>query len=730
MSAHRSSVSPAPLQGILLLLLATLIGLALATRDAIRPACGPLVDWLADLLGRRLGPILSWGLWALLPPLALLWILGRRKRGLLRLAVLTLPLLLVLSAVLSPIESLGGTVGRWILGRLQVILGPWGSWISLAALALISVWLVWRFVLPEGLRERIGASMERANAPAKESKRTAQTPSSRKASGRASPAEARLANNRDDESGEAPDEEEKVEDDARAAPQAAPSIPEPQIRARRMTPSRPQAIRPAENAAARQLPDASLLEELEGTRAAIDREEILDTSRLLVRTLMDFGVAGKVGEVHPGPVVTRYEFEPGTGVRVSQIVSRVDDLALALRAKRIRLVAPIPGKAAVGIEVPNRRPAMISLKEILDSEEFRSQDGALVLALGREISGAPVFARLDAMPHLLVAGTTGSGKSVCLNGFLLSLLFRRTPEELRLLLIDPKRIELTPYDGIPSLLCPVVTEPRHATRMLEWLCGEMDRRYRLFRQLAVRNVEGYRKRAASAGEDAEPLPYIVVVVDELADLMLTQGIEIEGPISRLAHMARAVGIHMILATQRPSVDVLTGVIKANFPARIAFQVASRIDSRTILDAGGAEFLLGRGDMLFVPPGKAEAFRVHGAYCTEGDGERVANFLRAQPQAAPIVLEKEEDEEGGGPAKEDEMFGDALRLVVRERQASVSFLQRRLKVGYSRAARLMDLLEAAGVVSPYDGSKAREVMVDESYLEEWDAKQEPWAGQPS
>ncbi len=334
------------------------------------------------------------------------------------------------------------------------------------------------------------------------------------------------------------------------------------------------------------------------------------------------------------------------------------------------------------------------------------------------------------MPHLLVAGTTGSGKSVCLSGLLFSLLFRRTPEELRFLLIDPKRIELTPYDGIPSLLCPVVTEPKHATRMLEWLCGEMDRRYRLFRQFGVRNVEGYLRRAASSDEELGPLPYIVVVVDELADLMLTQGIEIEGPISRLAHMARAVGIHMILATQRPSVDVLTGVIKANFPARIAFQVASRIDSRTILDAGGAEFLLGRGDMLFMPPGKAEAVRVHGAYCTEGDAERVASFLREQPAAAPLVREEEEEEGASDPAKEDEMFGDALRVVIREHQASVSFLQRRLKVGYSRAARLMDLLEAAGVVSPYDGSKARELMVDEKFLESWNEQQNPPVGQRS
>ncbi|MDM7914741.1 MAG: DNA translocase FtsK, partial [Candidatus Eisenbacteria bacterium] len=366
------------------------------------------------------------------------------------------------------------------------------------------------------------------------------------------------------------------------------------------------------------------------------------------------------------------------------------------------------------------------------------------------IRDSPSVTDLQKMPHLLVAGTTGSGKSVCLNALLLSLLFRRTPEELRLLLIDPKRLELTPYDGIPSLLCPVVTEPKQASRMLEWLCGEMDRRYRVLSRFGVRNIEGYRRRAAGEpgkppavkgpaakgpakgdgaapvtapdSEEMENLPYVVVVVDELADLMLTQGAEIEGSISRLAHMARAVGIHMILATQRPSVDVLTGVIKANFPARISFQVASRIDSRTILDAGGAEFLLGRGDMLFIPPGKGEAIRVHGAFCTEGDAERVASFLREQPEADTLFTE-EETEGPSDPAREDEMFGDALRLVVRERQASVSFLQRRLKVGYSRAARLMDLLESAGVVSPYDGSKARDVMVDERYLEEFDARKQ-------
>ena len=728
MAAQRSEPSPAPLQGILLLLLAALLGLAFATHHASMPACGPLVDRLADGVTGALGPLLTWGLWLLLLPVALLWIVGRRKRSVLRAAAALLPLALVASILLSPVSTLRGQLGVSALGWFGGILGPWGHWIVLAALGLVSLWIAWRLALPGFLRDLFSAGRRRGErgagrGPDRDLDR----------GGRVEPERVRKPRV-DIRGGEAQGRLRLVEpagetaaagSDVAEKPRAA-SAAEPSIRTRGATPAvAPPPIRDPSGGTWKP-PDTSLLADLDGTRAAIDREEILDTSRLLVKTLMDFDVEGRVGEVHPGPVITRYEFEPAAGVRVSQIVSRVDDLALALRASRIRLVAPIPGKAAVGIEVPNRQPALISLKEILDSEEFRRQEGSLVLALGRDISGSPVFARLDAMPHLLVAGTTGSGKSVCLNALLLSLLFRRTPDELRLLLIDPKRLELTPYDGIPSLLCPVVTEPKHATRILDWLCGEMDRRYRLLHQAGARNVETYMRRARRDETEAENLPYLVVVVDELADLMLTQGAEIEGPISRLAHMARAVGIHMILATQRPSVDVLTGVIKANFPARIAFQVASRIDSRTILDAGGAEFLLGRGDMLFMPPGKAEAIRVHGAYCLDTDAERVASLLREQPAAPVLVPEEESGTDTGEPARGDEMFDEALRLVVRERQASVSFLQRRLKVGYSRAARLMDLLEAAGVVSPYDGSKARVVQVDETFLEDGDNQHGPQA----
>ncbi len=723
MAAQRTEPRPAPLQGALLFLIALMLGVAFWTHRAPQPACGPWVDQVADWMMSALGPIGSWFAWAIWPPVAVLWALGRRMRTWAKAAIGLAPLVVVLSAAVSPVPPLSGALGRSLLGLLGEGLGPWGKWIVLAALGLTAGWLAWRSVLSADARETVSEWSETKVQELRERRaRLTEVASTEK------PARARAARRRvaaetapEEDEAEAEDEEEPR---VQIAPRSA-AHPEPRIRTRAMSPAvAPAPIRAGEGGSW-SLPDISLLSDLDGTRAAIEREEILETSRLLVKTLKDFDVQGRVGEVHPGPVVTRYEFEPAPGVRVNQIVSRVDDLALALRASRIRLVAPIPGKAAVGIEVPNRKPAMISLKEILDSEEFRRSEGALVMALGREISGQPVFTRLDTMPHLLVAGTTGSGKSVCLNALLLSLLFRHTPDELRLLLIDPKRLELTPYDGIPSLLCPVITEPPRATRMLEWLCEEMDRRYRILQQFGAKNIAGFRQRAKARGAISdgeapmENLPYIVVVVDELADLMLTQGIEIESPISRLAHMARAVGIHMILATQRPSVDVLTGVIKANFPARIAFLVASRIDSRTILDAGGAEFLLGRGDMLFAAPGKSEAIRVHGAFVTETDTDRVATFLREQPPAPVLASVDDAGGSAGGPTCEDDLFLSAMRLVVLERQASVSFLQRRLKVGYSRAARLMDLLEAAGVVSPYDGSKARNVQVDEKFLEDWE-----------
>jgi len=468
------------------------------------------------------------------------------------------------------------------------------------------------------------------------------------------------------------------------------------------------------------LPPIDLLDRHESKAQVIEEAELFELSRVLERTLADFDVAGKVSEVHPGPVITLFEYEPAPGVKVNQILQRQDDLALSLKAQRIRIVAPIPGKAAVGIEIPNRKKALVSFREIVASKPFQETGDALAFALGKDVAGAPFTASLEKMPHLLIAGATGSGKSVCINTLIMSLLMKRTPSELRFIMVDPKMLELTPYNGIPHLAMPVVTDPKKAAQALRYCVKQMESRYQLLAKHGARNIESYNRLGLSpevAGADAK-LPYLVVVVDELADLMALLPAEIEEPIGRLAQMARAVGIHLILATQRPSVDVITGMIKANFPSRIAFQVASRTDSRVILDMNGAESLLGHGDSLFLPAGKPEPYRIHGSYVSGEEIERVVEFLKQQggPVAADdSALEQvralEESE------SDDELFEEAMRLVVLHQQASTSMLQRRLKVGYSRAARLLDLLEERGVVGPSEGAKGREVLVTEHELAE-------------
>ena len=450
--------------------------------------------------------------------------------------------------------------------------------------------------------------------------------------------------------------------------------------------------------------------------------------------LADFGVDGKVTEIHPGPVVTTFEFEPAAGVKVNQIVSREDDLALAVRAQRIRILAPIPGKGAVGVEIPNRRRRTVYLREVLSSAQYESSDAVLKVPIGVDVVGQPFVADLTKMPHVLVAGATGAGKSVCLNAIITGLLYQHGPETLQMVMVDPKMLELSAYNGIPHLTLPVVTEPKRASRALRWGVGEMEKRYKLMATTGARNIAAYNAKIAKgevpAPEDGSPPPqqlsYVVIIIDELADLMLTAPAEIEEPIARLAQMARAVGIHLVLATQRPSVDVITGVIKANFPSRVAFQVASKTDSRTVLDMNGAENLLGHGDMLFTPAGKPEPYRIHGAYVSEEETARVVDFWKAKtagatftpPLATEVKLpEIEEDEETGedGGEADDPMIYDAAKLVIGHQQGSTSLLQRRLKVGYSRAGRLMDQLESLGVVGPFQGSKARDVLVDERWL---------------
>ncbi|TET69561.1 MAG: DNA translocase FtsK [Candidatus Zixiibacteriota bacterium] len=448
-----------------------------------------------------------------------------------------------------------------------------------------------------------------------------------------------------------------------------------------------------------------------------DDAELEANTEMLRRTLATFGVEvdGEI-EKFPGPVITRFEFKPAAGVKVSQIVNLSDDLALALKAKRVRIVAPIPGKAAIGVEVPNRKPQTVYLREILDSEEFQTSTGKLTIPLGKGINGQPYVTDLTQMPHLLIAGATGSGKSGCLNGIITGLFYRKPPRDLRFIFFDPKMLELSAYSGVPHLEKAVVTDYKQAEKVFAGVVVEMEERYRKLASRGSRNIEDYNGKATQQ----ERLPYVVIIVDELADLMMGTSNRIEILITRLAQMARAVGIHLILATQRPSVDVITGLIKANFSSRIAFQVASKVDSRTILDCNGAEKLVGAGDMLFLMTGKAEPIRLHGAFVSTREIEQVASFVKSQEvEVKPLEhLEPERIEEHAQQEQEaEDLFRQAAELVVRHKQGSVSLLQRRLAVGYQRAARLIDQLEAAGIVGPYDGSRAREVLVDQSYLKE-------------
>ncbi len=444
-----------------------------------------------------------------------------------------------------------------------------------------------------------------------------------------------------------------------------------------------------------------------------DRKEIenqiLTTSQILKNKLAEFGIEAEVKNVNIGPIITQYELEPAKGVKVNRFTSLADDLALAIKAKSIRVQAPIPGRGLIGIEIPNMTRDMIYLKDLLLSEEMKAVNSKLAFGLGKDIAGRPVVSDLAKMPHLLIAGATGSGKSVCINTIIMSFLFRATPEDLRLILIDPKRVELTGYNNLPHLLGSVVTDSESALENLYWAVKEMERRYELLHDAGMRDINAYNEKAIQENE-LEKLPYIVIIIDEFADLILTSGKDIELPITRLAQMARAVGIHLILATQRPSIKVITGIIKANFSARIAFQVSSKVDSRVILDQIGAERLLGNGDMLFLPPGKAQPERIHGAFVSDKEIARVCEFLKTQPKPQDdFVLPTQLNEELGNYEYDDELFPEAAKLVVRANTASVSMLQRHFRIGYARAGRLIDLLERAHIIGPHMGSKSREVL---------------------
>jgi DNA segregation ATPase FtsK/SpoIIIE, S-DNA-T family len=496
----------------------------------------------------------------------------------------------------------------------------------------------------------------------------------------------------------------------------------------------PEASRPAapRRKGAYTLPPLALLDAPRSERK-IDERELMDAARLLEDKCREFDVEGSVVQIHPGPVVTTFELKPDAGVKYSRVTSLDEDLCLAMQAESV-LIERIPGKSTVGIQIPNPTRELISLRELLESEVYRRSTSKLTLALGKTIHGEPFVSDLVTMPHLLLAGSTGTGKSVSVNAMLTSILFRASPEDVRLILIDPKRLELGMYEDIPHLLTPVVVDPKQASNALRWAVREMEERYKTLAAEGVRNIEQFNRNIQAAGaertpadgepdRELKPLPYIVIVIDELADLMMVACNEVEESITRLAQMARAVGIHLILATQRPSVDVITGLIKANLPARISFRVSSKVDSRTILDGNGAEQLLGKGDMLYLPPSSSRLIRLHGPYISEQETARLASFLRKQgrPEFDQTVTAEDKPADGGIEFEKDDLYDEAARIVVTSGQASISYLQRRLRIGFSRAARLVDMMEAEGIVSSAVGGKPRDVLVKKDYFEEVDAQ---------
>lgn len=478
-----------------------------------------------------------------------------------------------------------------------------------------------------------------------------------------------------------------------------------------------KSVPPAVHTGTYTLPPLSLLKEPSAPPKR-SQSELKEKIEVVERTLEEFGIGANVVEIAHGPTVTRYEIQLDPGIKVSKVVNLADNLAMALAAIAVRVEAPIPGKSAIGVEVPNDRPQIVTLREVMDTDEFWKSPSLLTIALGKDVAGKRKYADLGRMPHMLIGGATNAGKSVCLLGLISCLLFRTTPRQVRFIMIDPKRVELSLFEGIPHLMCPVVKDVKQAAGALRAALKEMDRRYELFSETGVRNLQGYNERV----QEADQLPYVVIVIDELADLMMQAAAEIETSICRLAQLARATGIHLVVATQRPSVDVITGTIKANIASRLAFAVSSQVDSRTILDANGAERLLGRGDMLFMPIDAAKPVRIQGCYISEMEIEALVKFWKAQE--SPVYLLQPGDFDiagvGGGfmdDDEEDELYGAAVRLIVSHGQASTSMLQRRFKIGYGRASRLLDIMERRGIVGPLDGAKPRQVLVTRDEIDQ-------------
>ena len=697
--------------GIVLLILSLFTAFALASHDVhdwgkfwdVNNVCGPIGAVIAGSLRYLLGTVLSWSL----PLFLLYWSVcvlrgealgGRRKR------IISLFLLLwsLFSLVaIAGYGEAGGALARVTTEALQLVTGRIGTILLLAALVLLTSILLFfgsmhafftrlgRIRLPDlaALFTRGSRREPRIETKEKRPKRKVSRPAG-------------------EGEGEQPPVSIAIEKPRKPKPQPKPAAK-----------AAVQPSDPSKSAMEAPLPELSLLEMYDEQRVTYSKHELLARSDIIKRKLQDYGLDGTVNRVRPGPVVTTYEFVPAPGVKVSQIANRSDDISLALAARAIRIQAPIPGKGAVGIEVPNPKPQLVDLREMM--EHYPEGKEGLWVSLGKTVTGEPFYADIAEMPHLLIAGATGSGKSVCINSIICSLLFHHTPATCRFVMVDPKRLELITYNGIPHLLHPVITEAKQTLKVLEWMTLEMDRRYRLLAAVGVKNIQSFNRKIDTekvvhpeTGQELDKLPYYVTIIDELADIMVMMGNDIYPPITRLSQMARAVGIHLVFATQRPSVDVVTGLIKANFPCRIAFQVTSKTDSRTILDINGAEKLLGNGDMLYLPKNLPSPIRIQGAFISEAEAERVTSYWRKYGEEMETIdLEQQEATGIDGEADvDDELFNKAKELVIMHQQGSISLIQRRLRVGYARAARLIDMLEQVGVVGPFEGSKARRVLV--------------------
>jgi DNA segregation ATPase FtsK/SpoIIIE, S-DNA-T family len=717
-------------KGVLFVIFAVFLGVALASyqkEDVTAPwddwgafwqaknLCGPIGAGGAGSLHYLFGPALSWFWPFFVLAFALLAFKDIEARKHVRRVVCSLALFVVLAGITAVFGGRGaaGLTGAKTLGFLRLVSGRVGSVLILAALLL-----VFSFLLFPGAVETLLSKIKDIRLP-----RLALPKPGR---GDAKPKRPKQKKDKTEkEIPEIPVIVESETEERRIGRPPKITVPELPVAkgddARFLDADEVPAPPPAA-AGDMPLPELSLLDDYEARGVSYSTEDLIARSEVIEKKLADYGLDGKIQEVRPGPVVTTFELVPAPGVKVSQIASRADDISMALAARSIRIQAPIPGRGAVGIEVPNPEPSIVSLKELL--EHYPSDKDGLVVPLGKTVTGEPFFADISDMPHLLIAGATGSGKSVCINTIICSLLFHHTPASCRFILVDPKRLELIAYNDIPHLLHPVITESKRVLKVLQWLTVEMDRRYKLLASVGVKNIQGFNRKVAEeelvhpeTQERLSRLPYYVTIIDELADIMVTMGNEIYPPITRLSQMARAVGIHLVFATQRPSVDVVTGLIKANFPCRLAFQVTSKTDSRTILDANGAEKLLGNGDMLYLPKNLPHPIRLQGAFISEHESERVATYWRkftAAEEALDLTDEAPAAGDDDAPI-DDDLFQKAKDLVVIHQQGSISLLQRRLRVGYARAARLIDMLEQAGVVGPFEGSKARRVLVSrESY----------------